>query len=32
VAECVAATHNGLRLSQKPALPTYAISHYDIGR
>ncbi|MEO8185049.1 MAG: protein kinase [Deltaproteobacteria bacterium] len=32
VAECVAATHNGLRLYQKPGLPTYAISQYDIGR
>jgi len=32
VAQCVAATHNGLRLSLKPGLPTYAISQYVIGR
>lgn len=32
VAQCVAATHNGLRLDQKPGSPTSAISHYDIGR
>lgn len=32
VAECVAAAHNGLRLSEKPGQPTYALSRYDIGR
>jgi serine/threonine protein kinase len=31
VAKCVAAAHNGLRLSMKPGLPTYASSRYDIG-
>jgi serine/threonine protein kinase len=32
VAECVAKTHNGLRLDEKPGQPTYAQSRYDIGR
>lgn len=30
VAQCVVATHNGLRLYEKPGLATYASSHYDI--
>jgi serine/threonine protein kinase len=32
VAECIAKTHNGLRLDEKPGQPTYALSRYDIGR